>query len=85
MPLSLMPTARALKKALKKALTRSGANDSNSVWRQLPKEYLNLATEKVFKASAEEFGGLHVEIFSFFEIALDHMNGYEQQLMGGVV
>ncbi|GMI16672.1 hypothetical protein TrLO_g10838 [Triparma laevis f. longispina] len=84
LPLSLVPTAKALK-ALKKALMRSGANDFNSVWRQLPKEYLNLATEKVYKASAEKFGGLHIEIFSFFEIALDHMNGYEQQLKQGIV
>ena len=44
-----------------------------------------MATEKIYKSSSEEFSGLHVEMFFFFEVALEYMNLYEQQLKQGLV
>ena len=84
LPLSIVPVAKALK-ALRRTLMKSGDTDGETVWRQLPKEHLDAATEKIYKSSSEEFGGLHVEIFFFFEVALDYMNTYEQQLKQGLV
>ena len=81
LPLSVVPLPKA-QKALKKAFV---ARDSDFPWRHLPPQHVDLALEKLFKASSDEFDGLHLELFAFLNIALDALAACEVALKNGIV
>ncbi|GMI30458.1 hypothetical protein TeGR_g15240 [Tetraparma gracilis] len=86
LPVSLVPTNKA-QIALKLALLNSeegkgGLQETN--WRKLPENLVTAAVDKIYKASGD-YEGLHIEIFTLIDIAIDFMSRYENELKQALI